>query len=101
MLSVKKLEDTVQCKWSIAYKGFLKCTFKRNENAEGAQSLLEGNPSGVSYLLNALFQKTLQKLLCWVYLFTRHVKAVKVDRESRENKLTGFPWDFHFCRDKE
>ena len=37
MLSVKKLEDTVQCKWSIDYKGFLKCALKRNENAEGAQ----------------------------------------------------------------
>ena len=49
MLSVKKLEDTVQCKWSIDYKGFLKCAlkrneqrffempWKRNENAEGAQ----------------------------------------------------------------
>ena len=31
MLSVKKLEDTVQCKWSIDYKGFLKCALKRNE----------------------------------------------------------------------
>ena len=101
MLSVKKLEDTVQCKWSIDYKGFLKCTLKRNENAEGAQSLLEGSPSGFSYLFNAHFKKTLQKLLCWVYLFTRHVKVVKVDRESKENKLTGFPRDFHFFRDKE
>ena len=39
MFSVKKLEDTVQCKWSIDYKGFLKCALKRNENAEGAQRL--------------------------------------------------------------
>ena len=31
MLSVKKLEDTVQCKWWIDYKGFLKCALKRNE----------------------------------------------------------------------
>ena len=32
-------------------------------------------------------------LTVFIYTITRHVKVVKVDRESRENKLTVFPRD--------
>ena len=70
MLSVKKLEDTVQCKWSIDYKGFLKCALKRNENAEGAQRRRGCSREAQASLDFRTFSTHILKKLCKIIMLS-------------------------------
>ena len=79
MLSVKKLEDTVQCKWSIDYKGFLKCALKRNEQRffemcmekeRKCRGCSERGARGKPLWIFVPFQRTLQKNFAKIIMLT-------------------------------